>query len=145
MKNIPLLLVALLSFTGSFAQEGSWKISFNKKVILAGTADQPLEGRALSAASIMKGKGNFTITYNMENADNSWNRTFYFNTANDKVIKQYVMKSQAGTISIPISVLQQFAKKKQALHIYTMSIPKDPNLAAVVRVRRVLLSKIEWL
>jgi hypothetical protein len=80
----------------------------------------------------------------MEKPEEGWNRTIYLNDAKDNVIKQYELKNQVGTVSIPVKILQQIARKKQAIHIYTMSLPKDPNLAAVVRVRRVLLGKIQW-
>ena len=127
MKNITLLLIALFSFTTSFAQESSWKVSYNKKVIYTGNSDKEAGTATVSAATVLKGKSPLTITYTMEKPDNSWNRTFYINNANDQTLHECELKSQTGTITIPFKVLQQLAKKEEAPPIYGMAIPKDPN------------------
>lgn len=145
MKNFILLLALLLSITTTNGQQSNWKLSVDKKILFTGNQDATIKPVLIKAATILKAKGPATLTFTMAKPDDTWNRTFYLNNTLDKVVKQYEMKKQSGSISIPIKVLQAMAKKKEPLYIYTMSLPKDPNVAAVVRVRRILLSKIEWL
>ncbi len=144
MRSLVILLTAfsILAFS-KVRSTDNWEICFNKQSIFKGTDDQLNKIAFLKAAGIEKNDC-ITITYKMENVDTGWKRTFYINDSADNNIKTIVLNKQTGSVSVNASVLQEMIDKKQPVFIYTTSLPKDPSKAAVVRVRRIFLCKIEW-
>jgi hypothetical protein len=80
----------------------------------------------------------------MDDPDKGWKRTFYISDSNDENLKTAEINTQAGSVSFNASVIKDLMNKKQPVFIYTTSLPKNKELAARIRVRRVLLCKIEW-
>ncbi len=128
------------------AQTGStWKLCFNGKEIIKGNVEQADELKTIDASAILKHPTkNFTIYYNQADVTTGWNRTFFINDENDQVLHTITMTSQSGSVSFPATYLSKSASSKKPVFLYTTSLPKDKKKAAVVRVRRILLSKIEW-
>ena len=67
------------------------------------------------------------------------------NDANDNTIKALKISNQSGCVSFNASVFEELKNKKHPIFIYTTSLPKDPAIAATVRVRRMMICKIEWI
>ena len=143
MLKLIILLTTFLAigFINADAQD-TWQILVNKKLIKKGNVGE--EGAAFIKARTLKSKDCIKIKYKSENEESNWQRTFYINTVEDKVIKRVNMPKQSGSVCIKGLALKQLQKNKQPFIIYTTSLPNDPAEAATVRVRRIMLCKIEW-
>ena len=128
--------------TAADAQD-KWEAVYNKKIVHKGGVDKG-DVITLRAVPSFKTTDILSLRYHTENSDNTWKRTFYINGANDNVLKTIEMNGQSGTVRIKNSILKELAAKKQPLTVYTSSVPKDPAKASSVRVRRMMLCKIEW-
>jgi hypothetical protein len=120
-----------------------WQIFFNKQLIFNGNSDQPNSTGNLKISSIRK-TDKITISYFMDSADDDWKRSFLVNDETERNILTIDLNKQAGSASFNAIPLKPLKDKKKPFFIYTISLPKDPGLAARVRVKRVLLCKIEW-
>ena len=120
-----------------------WEVLFNNKVVFRGSDEQEDNTLQFKTTNFKK-TDCFTIKYMAENAQNSWNRTFYINGKEDNNIKTMVVSKQSGKISVSASLLSEMMNKKAPVFIYTTSLPTNPAKAAAVRVRRILLCKLEW-
>ncbi len=121
----------------------SFIVLYNKHVIFKGMTEQE-NAAAYIKAKEFKNTDSITIIYKSENADKGWKRTFYMVDAKERNIKTIELLKQSGSVSMNASALQEMKEKKQPVFIYTVSLPADPKLAAGIRVRRIMLCKIEW-
>jgi hypothetical protein len=140
MLLIPVFL--LLTHLNANAMD-RWEILFNNKVLFKGSEEQE-NNRIDFKRTTFKKTDCFTIKFIAENAQNSWNRTFYINGKEDNNIKTLVISKQSGKVSVSALELSEMMNKKVPVFIYTTSLPKDAAKAATVRVRRILLCKLEW-
>ena len=121
----------------------SCEVLFNKQVVFKGEVDQE-NAIAFIKATYFKNTDCIIVKYHSEKALKGWKRTFYFDASDDHNLKTIELGKQNGSVSVKASVLNEMQKKKQAVFIYTMSLPIDKAMAARVRVRRMLICKIEW-
>ena len=121
----------------------SCKILFNKQVIFKGSVE---EGAADAFIKVKRltAKDCITIRYYSENTSKGWQRTFYINGPEESNLKTITIGKQSGAVSVKASVLNEMKEKKLPVFIYTTSLPTDKAMAARVRVRRMLICKIEW-
>lgn len=144
MKNIFLLLTTFLSVAFSKAEDNDrWQILHNKRIILHGSSESENTTVTVKASDFKK-DDSITISYNTTNDDKRWKRSFYINNGNNENLTTAEMNEQTGRVSVKASVLDSNIKNKQPVFIYTTAIPKDKALASRVRLRRILLCKIEW-
>jgi hypothetical protein len=143
MKKLLLTIFSIFTLAAANAQTDSWQILFNQKIVFKGNADKP-DGELLIKTPWLKSTDKITIKYTSATADDSWKRTFYINDSSDNNILTIPLSKQTGAISVSAGKLSQLMKSKQPLFIYTIATPKNKALAASVRVRRILLCKIEW-
>jgi hypothetical protein len=142
MNKWILTIFALLSFTMVKADTiDNWQIHLNNKLILKGNvgADEP----AVIQLSFKDATGSLKVTYRNDAPNIDWNRTFTICDADDNVLLKKEIATNAGSVVFSMQDLKKLAGKKQ-VHIYTVSLPNDPNVAATVRVRRFLLGTIAW-
>lgn len=144
MRSIFLLLTAFfaMSYNKAGATDG-WQVFFNKQEIFKGNAEMEQLKTTFKSRELKKNDC-FRITYNNDHPYAGWKRTFYFNDSTDNTIKTLELNKQTGSVSLNASVLKEMMIKKQPVFIYTVSLPKDPDKASNIRVRRILLCKIEW-
>ena len=145
MKKILLLLS--LSFVymlpqAQKAQPDSWKITWNKKVILeTSKSDETANIRKIKAADLKK---NYVLQITYKESDpkkiKEWNRSFMFFNESDNEISR---KDSVRNWKITAAELKKLFGDKKKLKIYTIAIPSDPDLAARVRVRRIHLCTLE--
>jgi hypothetical protein len=144
LKNFIVCICAVaLSTTVKAEPTETWQILFNNKVIFKGNSDQTDPSASLKVSSF-KATDKITIKYFMSNADNTWKRTFLINDESEKNFVTLGLNKQTGSASFNAAKLKELVEKKKPFYIYTVSVPKNPSLAATVRVRRVLLCKVEW-
>lgn len=144
MSKLLIILPAFFIFfiNNSYAQV-TWKISFNKAMILEGkSGEENVVG--FFKRRKFNNSDSFTIQYNGAGNSKLWNRTIYLNAGKTENIKTIMLAQQSGSASVNAHVVEDAMEKQQPLFIYTMSLPKDPSKAAAVRVRRILLCRIEW-
>lgn len=143
MKKIILLLFCFFALAALKAgASDNWRITFNNKVIFKGS-DNQMNPLAILKRTKVRKSDCLLIQYNTQDADKRWKRIFYINDSSEQSIKTIDLDEQNGSVSVDASVLQEMTKKSPVF-IYTVSLPKDPALAAAIRVRRILLCKIEW-
>lgn len=87
-------------------------------------------------------KGLLKIIFN-DTTDSKWRRQVTVTDENDKTVMQKTVQEKYGKVIFSVNSLKELANKKP-LFIYTIAKPTDPALAATVRIRRVLLCKIEF-
>ena len=143
-KKTILIICALAAYSISKADPTDrWQIRINNKVIFKGDSDNENPTASLKTSSL-KATDKITISYFMDNADNSWKRTFYVNDESEKNYVTIDLNRQSGSVTFKASKLKELMDQKKTFNIYTISTPKDPSRAAAIRVRRVLLCKVEW-
>ena len=145
MKKI-ILLIALVSLhmflQAQKAQPDSWKITWNKKVILeTSKSDETANIRKIKAADLKK---NYVLQITYKESDpkkiKEWNRSFMFFNESDNEISR---KDNTRNWKITATELKKLFGDKKKIKIYTIAVPSDPDLAARVRVRRVHLCTLE--
>ena len=145
MKFLLVLLLITTSMQGYSQTTESWKINLNKAVIFKGNLETNNPVVEVNANEILKlPKAIFTIDYRQPSADKAWKRTFFINNSADETLHSIEMNSQNGRINFPAAYVINLVKAHQPVFIYSSTIPKDVNKAAVVRVRRILLCKLVW-
>ncbi|HEX8461768.1 MAG TPA: hypothetical protein VF623_10070 [Segetibacter sp.] len=137
---LPLLL--LLSLTNLYAMD-HWEILLNNKVIFKGKIGEENPTLKFKSRSF-KTTDRFTLKYTADDPQKDWNRIFIVTDAQDKELKTVYLDKQSVQVSVKASEVKLLMNKKQPVFIYTTSLPKDPAKAATVRVRRILLCKVEW-
>ena len=121
----------------------SCKILFNKQIVFKGEVDRETSVASIKAKKFTN-KDCITIIYNSENTNRGWSRTFYINGPDEKNLKTISIGKQSGSVGVKATVLNEMKTKKEPIFIYTTSLPTDKEMAARIRVRRMLICKIEW-
>jgi hypothetical protein len=145
MKKIFLLLT--LSFVymlpqAQNLQSDSWKIKWNKKVILeTGKSNEAVNTRKIKLADLKK---NYVLEISYKESDpkkeKEWNRSFLFLDESDN---ELLRKDSTRNTMITAAELKKIFGDKKKIKIYTIAVPADPDMAARVRVRRVHLCTLE--
>jgi len=132
--------IALLSFISLSAQD-SWKVMHNGKTILNTDVESVEKNTIEIKASELKKKSYLCISYNEAVKQGDWKRSIIVFDEKDNQL----YKKENFTVKIENSILMGLFNKSKVLKIYTTSLPKDPKLAAAVRIRRVHLATIRML
>ena len=138
MKKIPLLLLFVFTYGLTYAQADSWKITWNKKVILqTSKSDEAANTRSIKAPDLKK---NYVLEISYKEADahsaKEWIRSFMvFDEADQQLLK----KDSTRNVKITAAQLKKLFGDKKKIKIYTIAVPSDPDMAARVRVHRVYL------
>jgi hypothetical protein len=145
MKKTFLLLSLGLTYMllhAQNAQPDSWKIKWNKKVILeTSKSDEAANIRKIKSADLKK---NYVLEISYRESDakkeKQWNRSFMFFDENDQELSR---KDNTRNVKITAAELKKLFGDKKKIKIYTIAVPTDPDLAARVRVRRMHLCTLE--
>jgi hypothetical protein len=143
MKKKFLLLILSFAYLLPQAQQGdSWKIKWNKKIILeTGQENETANTRRIKEADLDKNCF-LEILYKEADAkkEKEWNRSFIFFGENDSELSR---KDSSRKIKISGAELKKLFGNKKKVMLFTIAIPTDPEMAAIVRVRRVHLCTLE--
>lgn len=111
----------------------SWTIGFGKKTVLKKvTEDRVKNSFTLSKSSV---SGNSKLTIQLHAVDTTNNITLMANLDNGNTVKEWEYSGK--TLSIPAVELKTLFGTESKLYFYYRSLPKDPEKAAVVRIRPV--------
>ncbi|MDB5232883.1 MAG: hypothetical protein JWN76_3688 [Chitinophagaceae bacterium] len=134
MKKFGIFFIfCLMSCAALWAQD--YTVYFNNKA---------LEESANKMVSVKydEGRGLIKIEYKGTD-DGKWNRNITLYDEQDNVISKKVFSPGINKIIFSIHSLKEDYGRK-AISVYSLSTPKDPALAASVKVKRELLCKIDW-
>jgi hypothetical protein len=144
MKQASLLLFIPLFPLLAMAQKyDSWKIFHNRKEVASFNLKKEStdERKVLLLNRSLEDPGFFIIKYSPASAQADWIRSISICDSSDKELKKYdnvlflrLHNTEASRIIT--------AGGGQKIKVYSWAIPKDPALAATVRVRRLLLCTI---
>ena len=129
-----LILFSLAVTTNLFAQNDTWKVSHNGKTKLEAKAESEENVVTVKATDINK-KGMLIVAFKEAAPQAAWQRQMMVFDPAENELKN----TKGAFIKLDNAAVKAAFKKSNTLMIYTMALPKDPRIAATVRVRRVHL------
>ncbi|TDH20876.1 hypothetical protein EXU57_21015 [Segetibacter sp. 3557_3] len=140
MKRV-FFIVCFLAFVAVYAQSGKYIIVS----ILKQSISAPVEGD--NGAKVLNVHANTRLTEHLKilngryQDEKEWKRSFELFDSTDKAVLKIPAVNQSA-YQVTIKQLRSQLRKGAVYSLYTIALPKDPDLAARVRVRRVLVCKI---
>ncbi len=128
--------MSLLPIVG-FSQQ-SWDITFAKKTLFKKATENPAKNLATISRTSLTAKNKFILKLN--NADTANNITIEATDENGSGQQSWEYTGKPLTISG--TDLKKLLTGRSKIKFHYMAIPKDPNLAAVVRIRPVQICTI---
>lgn len=111
----------------------SWTICYGKKSILKKVSEDKEKNSFTISKSFLTSNAKLTIQLHV--VDTANNITLMANLDNGNTVKEWEYSGKA--LSIPAGELKTLFGTESKLHFYYRSLPKDPEKAAVVRIRPV--------
>ena len=135
-----LVLYILILFTTAVQAQSydKWEIYQNRKEVntFNNKKETSDERRVLLLNRFLEGPGFFVIEFTPAKEQAEWIRTIAFYDSTDKLIRDY---NNTLFLRIHNSEIAGIMEGRQKVRVYSWAIPKDPAVAATVRVRRLLL------
>lgn len=138
MKKIFSILLLITISSLAMAQKSGYSFVANKKTI-KGNFDKPPTIVVLKKDLVKPGTIKFNFEGDLAMAD--YNTSIMVMDDKDSTIAQFEGSANAA-ISIALAKIKNGLIAKTSLKVYSFSIPKDPEMAARVRVARKLLATI---
>jgi len=132
----PALLLFLFSalFLPALAQD-SWTVKWDGNAILQASGEDEKKNTVRLTPSSLDQRTSLILEYSQGEKRAGWERTIMLVDDRDKVL----VKKKGSVFSISNTGLKSLFKESRVLHLYTVSLPTDPDLKVRVRVRRVHL------
>ena len=135
-----LVLYILILFTTAVQAQSydKWEIYQNRKEVskFNNKKETNDERNVLLLNRFLEGPGFFVIEFTPAKEQAEWIRTIAFYDSTDKEIREY---NNTLFLRIHNSEIAGIMEGRQKVRVYSWAIPKDPAVAATVRVRRILL------
>ena len=135
-----LLLYTLILFSATVQAQSydKWEIYQNRKEVSSfnNKKETTDEKRVLLLNRFLEGPGFFVIEFKPAAEQAEWIRTIAFYDSTDKQIREY---NNTLFLQIHNSEIAGIMEGRQKVKVYSWAVPKDPAVAATVRVRRILL------
>ena len=128
----------LFSVTVQAQSYDKWDIYQNRKEVSSFNNKKETndERRVLLLNRFLEGPGFFVIEFKPAASQAEWIRTIAFYDSTDKLIREY---NNTLFLRIHNSEIAGIMEGRQKVKVYSWAVPKDPAVAATVRVRRLLL------
>ena len=138
MAKLFLYVLILFSTTVQAQSYDKWEIYQNRKEVntFNNKKETSDEKRVVLLNRFLEGPGFFVIEYTPAAEQAEWIRTIAFYDSTDKEIREY---NNTLFLRIHNSEIAGIMEGRQKVRVYSWAIPKDPAIAATVRVRRILL------
>jgi hypothetical protein len=138
MAKLFLYTLILFSVTVQAQSYDKWEIYQNRKEVSSFNNKKETndEKRVVLLNRSLEGPGFFVIEYKPAAEQAEWIRTIAFYDSTDKQIREY---NNTLLLRIHNSEIADIMDGRQKVKVYSWAIPKDPAVAATVRVRRILL------
>ena len=136
----PVIYIVALFFGTSLQAQSydSWNVYHNRKEVskFNNKKEPKDERKVLLLNRFLEGPGFFIIEYTPAAEQSEWIRTIGFFDSTDKSIREY---SNTLFLRLHNSEIAGIMEGRQKVKVYSWAVPKDPAIAATVRVRRILL------
>lgn len=143
MKVLIALMLSVLGLS-VMAQQQSFKISVQRQIVSAHIdADNGNKKIVITTADKIANVQRFMIRSLYPELDKDAKRSFMITNEADKSEFTITDKDGNGVFSISLKEVADKLEKGKTYKLYTVAIPKDPDLAARVKVKRILVASIE--
>lgn len=131
-----LLLIAPLFTTAQ--KYDSWAVYHNRKEVskFNNKKETNDENRIVLLNRLLEGPGFFIIEFTPAAEQSDWIRSIGFFDSSGKSIREY---NNTLFLKIHNSEIAGIMENQPKVEVYSWAVPKDPAVAATVRVRRILL------
>jgi len=138
MGKLVLYILILFSATVQAQSYDKWNVYHNRKEVskFNNKKEPSDERRVVLLNRFLEGPGFFIIEYTPAAEQAEWIRTIAFFDSTDKSIREY---NNTLFLRMHNSEIAGIMEGRQKVKVYSWAIPKDPAVAATVRVRRILL------
>jgi hypothetical protein len=138
MAKLILYILVLFSANAHAQSYDKWEIYQNRKEVSSFNNKKETndERKVLLLNRFLEGPGFFVIEYTPAAEQAEWIRTIAFYDSTDKQIREY---NNTLFLRIHNSEIAGIMEGRQKVKVYSWAVPKDPAVAATVRVRRILL------
>jgi hypothetical protein len=134
MKKIFVSFISII-FTSSLMAQTGWQVS-------SGSNLTKIEKMGEQVVLVDIGNS-LSISYQAAEANPEMNRSIILSDDKDNEIFRREFKNDAGTAIITSKELAAYFVDRSRLLLYTLSLPKDPAKAALVRVMRIKVCILE--
>jgi len=141
MKPVFLNLFLAVLTISCCAQDGvSWQIKHDTKKVFSATEENENANTFSITLPDLTEKGCFTISYHEMNTGSrgKWIRTIAVYDQKDNEL----LKKQSPSMKVTDAQMKKMLSENKTIKIYTWALPKDPEEAARIRIRRVHLCTI---
>ena len=138
MAKLFLHTLILFSVAVQAQSYDKWNIYQNRKEVSSFNNKKETndERRVVLLNRFLEGPGFFVIEYTPAAEQAEWIRTIAFYDSTDKQIREY---NNTLFLRIHNSEIAGIMEGRQKVRVYSWAVPKDPAVAATVRIRRILL------
>ena len=138
MSKLLLYTLILFSATVQAQSYDKWEIFQNRKEVSSfnNKKETTDERKILLLNRFLEGPGFFVIEFKPAAEQAEWIRTIAFYDSTDKQIREY---NNTLFLQIHNSEIAGIMEGRQKVKVYSWAVPKDPAIAATVRIRRLLL------
>jgi hypothetical protein len=138
MSKLVLYILMLFATTVQAQSYDKWDIYQNRKEVSSfnNKKETTDERKVLLLNRFLEGPGFFVIEFIPAAEQAEWIRTIAFYDSTDKQIREY---NNTLFLRIHNSEIAGIMEGRQKVRVYSWAVPKDPAIAATVRVRRILL------
>ena len=139
-QAIVTLLLALVLTTTVSAQpaEPTWELKHRDAVLLKTSVEDDTANTVRLTRRELRG-GRIRLVFDSPANDSGLIRTLLITDANDRELHRVTGQS----LQQPARRIRKWLKKTDQLILSTMAIPSDPDKAAIVRVRWVILCRLK--
>ena len=116
----------------------SWEVFHNRKEVskFNNKKETTDERKVVLLNRFLEGPGFFVIEYSPAAEQAEWIRTIGFFDSTDKSIREY---NNTLFLRLHNSEIAGIMEGREKVRVYSWAVPKDPALAATIRIRRILL------
>ncbi|HEY5771157.1 MAG TPA: hypothetical protein VIS75_00965 [Chitinophagaceae bacterium] len=116
----------------------SWNVYHNRKEVSKFNSKKETtdERKVVLLNRFLEGPGFFVIEYTAAAEQSEWIRTIGFFDSTDKSIREY---NNTLFLRLHNSEIAGIMEGREKVRVYSWAVPKDPALAAAIRIRRILL------
>ena len=120
--------------------QDSWKVYCGKKELLNTSVSDEEKNIIPLGDSELSSNAEFILQYKDKSLQKDWKRIIALFDEKDS---QLLIKEDTKSVTLPMSEIKNLLDKNGRLKIYTWALPKDPELAARIRIRRIYLCTID--
>jgi hypothetical protein len=126
------------------AQQQSFKISVQRQIVSAHIdSDNNNKKIVITTGDKIANVQRFMIRSLYPELDKEYIRSFSITDEGEKAFARFTDDKDAGVFTLPLKDVADKLEKGKTYKLYTQAIPRDPEMAARVKVKRILIATIE--